>query len=156
MAAMLMTCPFALTGTFCAKAATGYWDCFDPTNGFFALRGDVLSSLPLHRLASGYFFEISLLGELYLLQAVISDVPIPARYGEEKSSLSIGKVLVTFPWKLAAAGQVFYLVLFSYSFFLKGITGLIIVVRTISPTSPGFTSSPFSFRNSTHTLSMYR
>jgi glycosyltransferase involved in cell wall biosynthesis len=88
--------------SFCAKAATGYWDCFDPTNGFLAMRGDVLSRLPLARVAPGYFFEISLLGELYLLQAVVSDVPIPARYGKEKSSLSIPRVLVTFPWKLAA------------------------------------------------------
>ena len=88
--------------SFCAKAATGYWDCFDPTNGFFALRGDVLGRLPLDRLDSGYFFEISLLGELYHLQAVVCDVPLPARYGNEKSNLSIARVLATFPWKLAA------------------------------------------------------
>jgi hypothetical protein len=36
-----------------------------------------------------------------------------------------------FPWKLAAAGQIFYLVLFSYSFFLKGITGLTVTVGSI-------------------------
>ncbi|MFW5798852.1 MAG: inner membrane CreD family protein, partial [Planctomycetota bacterium] len=29
-----------------------------------------------------------------------------------------------FPWKVAGAGQVFYLVLFSYSFFLQGMAGL--------------------------------
>lgn len=88
--------------SFCAKAATGYWDCFDPTNGFFALTAEVLKRLPLHRLDRRYFFEISLLGELYLLQAVISDVPVPAQYGDEKSRLSIAGALVTFPWKLAA------------------------------------------------------
>jgi hypothetical protein len=36
-----------------------------------------------------------------------------------------------FPWKLAAAGQFFYLVLFSYSFFLKGMTGLTVTVGAV-------------------------
>ncbi|MBI5095168.1 MAG: inner membrane CreD family protein [Candidatus Hydrogenedentes bacterium] len=36
-----------------------------------------------------------------------------------------------FPWKVAAAGQVFFLVLFSYSFFLKGITGLTVAVGAV-------------------------
>ncbi|MDH3691519.1 MAG: inner membrane CreD family protein [Gammaproteobacteria bacterium] len=36
-----------------------------------------------------------------------------------------------FPWKAAAAGQFFYLVLFSYSFFLKGMTGLTITVASV-------------------------
>jgi hypothetical protein len=37
-----------------------------------------------------------------------------------------------FPWKLAAAGQLFYLVLFSYSFFLQGITGLTVAVGSVA------------------------
>ncbi|HOX06277.1 MAG TPA: inner membrane CreD family protein [Planctomycetota bacterium] len=36
-----------------------------------------------------------------------------------------------FPWKLAAAGQFFYLILFSYSFFLKGMTGLTVTVGAV-------------------------
>lgn len=36
-----------------------------------------------------------------------------------------------FPWKIAAAGQVFFLVLFSYSFFLKGITGLTVAIGSV-------------------------
>ena len=35
------------------------------------------------------------------------------------------------PWKLAAAGLLFYLVLFSYSFFLNGITGLAITIGSV-------------------------
>lgn len=35
------------------------------------------------------------------------------------------------PWKIAAAGQVFYLILFSYTFFLKGFTGLTIAVGSV-------------------------
>jgi len=36
-----------------------------------------------------------------------------------------------FPWKVAAAGQVFFLVLFSYSFFLKGMTGLTVAIGSV-------------------------
>jgi inner membrane protein involved in colicin E2 resistance len=36
-----------------------------------------------------------------------------------------------FPWKVAAAGQVFFLVLFSYSFFLEGITGLTVAIGSV-------------------------
>jgi len=36
-----------------------------------------------------------------------------------------------FPWKLAISGQLFFLVLFSYSFFLKGITGLTIAIGSV-------------------------
>ena len=36
-----------------------------------------------------------------------------------------------FPWKIAAAGQLFYLVLFSYSFFLEGMTGLTVTIGSV-------------------------
>ena len=88
---------------FLAKAATGYWNCFDPTNGFIAIRGDLLRKLLMERIDKSYFFEISLLSELYLLEAVIREVPMRARYGEEISSLSIGKVVLSFPPKLLTA-----------------------------------------------------
>ena len=35
---------------FLAKAATGYWNLFDPTNGFVAIRGDTLAQLPLDQI----------------------------------------------------------------------------------------------------------
>lgn len=35
------------------------------------------------------------------------------------------------PWRIAVAGQLFYLVLFSYSFFLKGITGLTVAIGAV-------------------------
>ena len=88
--------------SFMAKSATGYWNCFDPTNGFLALRGEVLARLPLERIHKSYFFEISQLSQLYLIGACLRDVPIPARYAAETSSLSIFKVLVEFPPLLMA------------------------------------------------------
>ena len=35
------------------------------------------------------------------------------------------------PWKIAVAGQLFFLVLFSYSFFLPGITGLTVAIGSV-------------------------
>lgn len=89
--------------SFLAKAATGYWTCFDPTNGFVAIRSEVLSQIPFEKIHRSYFFEISMLAQLYLLGAVVMDVPMPARYGTEVSSLSIRRVLMEFPPKLVAA-----------------------------------------------------
>ena len=86
--------------SFLAKAATGYWRCFDPTNGFLAIRSDVLSQLPVARIDPTYFFEISMLSHLYLIGAVVREVPMPARYGGETSSLSIRRVLRQFPRRL--------------------------------------------------------
>jgi glycosyltransferase involved in cell wall biosynthesis len=88
--------------SFLTKAATGYWNCFDPTNGFFAIRAEILKELPLERIDRRYFFETSMLANLYLLGAYILDVSIPARYRGERSSLSIWRVLFEFPAKLFA------------------------------------------------------
>lgn len=89
--------------SFLAKSATGYWHCFDPTNGFVAIRADVLSQLPLAKVDPTYFFETSMLANLYLLGAVVKEVPMPAQYAGEPSSLRIGRVLWQFPGKLLGA-----------------------------------------------------
>jgi glycosyltransferase involved in cell wall biosynthesis len=86
--------------SFLTKAATGYWNIFDPTNGFFAIRAEVLAQLPLEQIDKRYFFETSLLANLYLINAFVVDVPIPARYGNETSHLSIRRSLFEFPLKL--------------------------------------------------------
>lgn len=86
--------------SFLTKAATGYWNIFDPTNGFFAIRAEILKQLPLDKIDRGYFFETSMLSYLYLLDAFILDVPMPARYNGAISSMSIRRVLIEFPFKL--------------------------------------------------------
>ena len=86
--------------SFLTKAATGYWNNFDPTNGFFAIRAEVLAQVPLEQIDNGYFFETSMLANLYLLNAFVLDVPIPARYGDESSSLSVRRAFLEFPLKL--------------------------------------------------------
>ena len=86
--------------SFLTKAATGYWNIFDPTNGYFAINVNVLRHIPLEKLARTYYFETSMLAELYLLNASVKDISIPAQYGNEKSNLSIYKVLLEFPPRL--------------------------------------------------------
>jgi dolichol-phosphate mannosyltransferase len=89
--------------SFLAKAATGYWNLFDPTNGFVAVRADVLSQVPLKRIDRTYFFETSMLSHLYVLGAAVKEIPIPAHYAGETSNLSIPKVLRQFPLRLFAS-----------------------------------------------------
>jgi len=88
--------------SFLTKAATGYWGVFDPTNGFFAIRAEILSQLPLDKIDRRYFFETSMLANLYLLGAFVMDIPLPARYRNETSHLSIRRTLFEFPLKLFA------------------------------------------------------
>jgi glycosyltransferase involved in cell wall biosynthesis len=86
--------------TFFTKAASGYWSVADPQNGYLAVRADVLRRLPLDEIASGWFFENDMLVHLNILRVPVADVPMPARYGAERSSLRIPRVLGTFPWLL--------------------------------------------------------
>jgi glycosyltransferase involved in cell wall biosynthesis len=87
---------------FLAKAATGYWNMFDPASGFVAIRGETLAQLPLDQIDRTYFFETSMLANLYLLEAAVQEVPMPARYKDEVSNLLIERVLLEFPPKLLA------------------------------------------------------
>ncbi len=86
--------------SFLAKAATGYWNLFDPTNGYVAIRVDVLREVLRGEIDCSYFFETSMLARLYMLRAVVRDVPMPARYGAERSHLSVVGAGVRFPGKL--------------------------------------------------------
>lgn len=92
------------------KVASGYWDVMDPTNGYTAIHRSALSLLPLDKLDDGYFFESDMLFRLYTIRAVVRDVPLPARYGGEPSSLRIGRVAVAFPVKYlrATVKRLFY------------------------------------------------
>jgi glycosyltransferase involved in cell wall biosynthesis len=89
--------------SFFSKLASGYWNIFDPTNGYLAMRRDVFERLPLSKISSRFFFETSLLCELNLLGAVVKDVAMPARYNNEGSHLSVPRTLLTFPFLLMMA-----------------------------------------------------
>lgn len=82
--------------SFFAKLSTGYWQSFDPTNGYFAIHAEVARRLPLHKLDRRYFFETDLLFRLNTLQARVADVPMPAIYGGEASNLRVARVMLPF------------------------------------------------------------
>lgn len=86
--------------SFMIKTASGYWNIFDPTNGFTAVRNTTLSDLSFNRLNHRYYFETSMITELYYADAVIQDLPMKAQYGNEISGLSRTKTLFEFPPKL--------------------------------------------------------
>ncbi|WP_306460404.1 glycosyltransferase family 2 protein [Rhodanobacter denitrificans] len=82
--------------SFFTKLSTGYWNIFDPTNGYTAIHRDVLSVLDLEKISLRYFFETDLLFRLNLVHGVVVDVPMDARYADEVSNLRISKVFFEF------------------------------------------------------------
>jgi len=79
-----------------AKLSTGYWDLFDPTNGYTAIHRDVATLLPIDRISQRYFFETDILFRLNTLRAVVVDVPMEAKYAEEVSNLKISSIVGEF------------------------------------------------------------
>ena len=118
--------------SFTSKAATGYWTCFDPANGYFAIRSEVLAQLPLERVDKRYFFETWMLANLYLLGALVVDIPMPARYGNETSNLSMQHAAFEFPFKvIVTLARRLWLKYFMYDFSMMSVylvTGIPLIV----------------------------
>ena len=82
--------------SFLTKLSSGYWDLFDPTNGYTAIHSRVARHLPLPKISKRYFFETDMLFRLNTLRAVVIDIPMSAKYGNEVSSLKISKIVGEF------------------------------------------------------------
>jgi glycosyltransferase involved in cell wall biosynthesis len=82
--------------SFMTKLSSGYWDLFDPTNGYTALHRSVALHLPFHKISRRYFFETDLLFRLNTLRAVVVDIPMCAKYGDEVSNLKISAIVGEF------------------------------------------------------------
>jgi dolichol-phosphate mannosyltransferase len=78
--------------SFMSKFSTGYWNIFDPTNGYTAIHASVAQLLPFEKLSKRYFFETDMLFRLCTLRAVVVDIPMTARYADEVSNLEISRV----------------------------------------------------------------
>ena len=85
--------------SFVSKISSGYWNVLDPTNGFTAIQATVVSALPIKKLSKRFFFESDMLFRLYLIGAVVVDVPMRSRYLGETSNLRIRKVGLEFAVK---------------------------------------------------------
>jgi dolichol-phosphate mannosyltransferase len=85
--------------SFMNKFSSGYWDIFDPTNGYTAIHANALKRLPLDKISKRYFFESDILFRLNTLRAIVMDIPMQAKYGNEKSNLRISKLIFEFLYK---------------------------------------------------------
>ncbi|MFL6671683.1 MAG: glycosyltransferase family 2 protein [Massilia sp.] len=81
------------------KVSSGYWDLFDPTNGYTAIHADAARYLPFAKLSRRYFFETDMLFRLNTLGAVVVDVPMDAVYGDEVSNLKVSRIVTEFAAK---------------------------------------------------------
>lgn len=82
--------------SFLTKLSSGYWDLFDPTNGFTAIHADIARHLPVRKISKRYFFETDILFRLNTLRAVVIDIPMDAKYEDEVSNLKISKIIGEF------------------------------------------------------------
>lgn len=104
--------------SFMTKFSSGYWDLFDPTNGYTAIHSDVARHLPFEKISSRFFFETDMLFRLNTLRAVCVDIPMDARYSDEVSNLKISKIIFEFLIKHARN----FLKRIFYSYYLRDFT----------------------------------
>ena len=100
------------------KLSSGYWDLFDPTNGYTAIHADAARHLPFDKISRRYFFETDMLFRLNTLHAAVVDVPMDAVYGDEVSNLKISKIVTEF---MAKHVRNFFKRLF-YNYYLRNMS----------------------------------
>jgi dolichol-phosphate mannosyltransferase len=83
--------------SFLTKLSSGYWNLFDPTNGYTAIHSSIVNELPMEKIHPRFFFESDMLFHLNLLRAVIVEVPMESVYADEKSSLNPWRAFFEFP-----------------------------------------------------------
>jgi glycosyltransferase involved in cell wall biosynthesis len=95
--------------TVLTRIASGYWRIGDPQNGYAAISRRALERLDLDAVYDRYGYPNDLLARCNAAGLRVADVPIPARYGDEESSIAyatyvptVSVLLVrTFVWRLA-------------------------------------------------------
>jgi len=134
--------------SFLTKASSGYWDLFDPQNGYTAIHRRALERLPFDRIARRYEFENDMLIQLNILRVPARDVPIPAVYGDEVSGMRLTKVAPRLLRKLwhgfwhrmwwkyvvqsfSAVALMFFAGLLCLAF--SALVGVFVVVNTLGP-----------------------
>lgn len=73
--------------SFLTKLSSGYWEVSDSQNGYAAISRDALEELDIDDLYEDYGFENDILAKLNLHDMRVADVPHPAVYGEETSTI---------------------------------------------------------------------
>lgn len=131
--------------SFFAKISTGYWQIFDPNNGFTAVHISALKRIPLSKVSKRYFFESDMLFRLNLARAVVVDVPMEAVYADEKSNLSISRTFIEFQFKHARN----FIKRIAYSYYLRDFTlASIELLAGVLLLTTGLISAIFNWINS--------
>lgn len=82
--------------SFLSKISTGFYQIFDPNNGFTAISADALKLLEFSEINERYFFESDMLYQINSVGLQAVDVPMTAIYGEEVSNLRVGHSIFYF------------------------------------------------------------
>lgn len=104
--------------TLVTRFSSGYWNISDPTNGFTAIKKNVLMKLRLEKISNGYFFESDILFRLNIARCYVVDYSMVAVYKNEKSNLSILKNIPIFSLK----NLINFLKRIIYSYYIRDFT----------------------------------
>lgn len=77
--------------TILTKFSSGYYSIFDSQNGYGVFKKETLEKLPFEHIGRRYDYENTLLIALSIMGAKIKDVPVPAIYGDEESTIPVFK-----------------------------------------------------------------
>ncbi len=72
----------------------------DPQNGYAAISRQALTTIELDEIYPKYGYCNDILVKLNVFDLRVKDVPIPARYGSEKSKIKYGRYIMKVSWLL--------------------------------------------------------
>jgi len=81
--------------TLLTRIASSYWRIGDPQNGYTAITRDALKRINLDKVYPRYGYPNDLLVKLNVAGCRVCDVPMPARYGKEKSKIKYSKFITS-------------------------------------------------------------
>lgn len=81
---------------FLTKLSTGYWELFDPTNGYIGFTRQYVEAVEWEKTDDRYFFETDLLFRSAISNIKVIEVGMNAHYGDEISSLNPLKETLNF------------------------------------------------------------
>ncbi|MBF0499743.1 MAG: glycosyltransferase family 2 protein [Candidatus Riflebacteria bacterium] len=88
--------------TFLTKFVSGYWNIFDPQNGYAMISRRMLLRLPLEYLDKNHFYENSMLISLNIMRAKIGEIYVPDISTGEVSSARLPIISWSFLRKLVS------------------------------------------------------
>lgn len=75
------------------KFATGYYSIFDSQNGYGVFKHSTMARLPFELIGERYDYENTMLLAMGVINGRVKDIPVPAVYGEEVSTIKFFPVM---------------------------------------------------------------